>query len=301
MSRNKSNPVIVDFIAIYRSEPCLWQVKSHDYHDRTKKDAAYAKLAKKLDEVEPGATKKSVISKINSLRCAFRKEKKKVEASKKSGASTDSIYKPVLWYYDLLDFLQDQDTPRMSSSNLDSETDEEFDENPLPAEEVVNADVEESTSKTADVQEVSATQPKLPITSRPGVNKRKKIHDDLTVEVLSTVRDHFKSPKEQQLDRYDLLGKSIAVKLRGLEKRQALIAEKKIGDILFEAEMGFLGTSSLYNHGSSSSHSTTPCPTPSPTYGQGSFAQNHNERIGYSFHSLDNTTASFFSQFDANS
>lgn len=124
MSRNKPNPVIVDFIAIYRSEPCLWQVKSHDYHDRTKKDAAYAKLVKKLDEVEPGATKQSVINKINSLRSAFRKKKRKVEASKKSGASTDSIYKPVLWYYDLFDFLQDQDTPRTSSSNLDSEGDE---------------------------------------------------------------------------------------------------------------------------------------------------------------------------------
>lgn len=123
MSR-KQNQVIVDFIAIYRSEPCLWQVKSSEYHDRAKKDAAYNKLAKKLQEVEPDAEKKSVLSKINSLRSAFRKEKKKLEASKKSGASADSIYKPVLWYYDLFDFLHDQDTPRTSNSNLDSENDE---------------------------------------------------------------------------------------------------------------------------------------------------------------------------------
>lgn len=89
-----------------------------------KKDAAYAKLAKKLDEVEPGAGKKHVINKINSLRSAFRKEKKKVEASMKSGASTDSIYKPVLWYYDLFEFLQDQDVPRTTISNLNDESDE---------------------------------------------------------------------------------------------------------------------------------------------------------------------------------
>ena len=86
MSHNKPNPVIKDFIAMYRSELCLWQVRSHDYHNHTKKDAAYAKLVKKLEEVEPGATKMSVINKINSLRSAFRKEKKKVEASKKTGA-----------------------------------------------------------------------------------------------------------------------------------------------------------------------------------------------------------------------
>ena len=59
--------MIVEFIELYRSEPCLWQVKSEEYHDRTKKDVAYSKLVKKLEELEPGATKKSVVMKINSL------------------------------------------------------------------------------------------------------------------------------------------------------------------------------------------------------------------------------------------
>ena len=86
--------MIVEFIELYRSEPCLWQVKSEEHYDRTKKDVAYSKLVKKLEELEPDATKKSVLMKINSLRSAYRKEKKKVEASKKFGASTDSIYKP---------------------------------------------------------------------------------------------------------------------------------------------------------------------------------------------------------------
>lgn len=45
---------------------------------------------------------------------------------------------------------------------------------------------------------------------------KNKINDDLTAEVLTTVCEHFKTPKKQ-LDRYDLLGKSIVVKLRGLE------------------------------------------------------------------------------------
>lgn len=81
MSR-KHNQVIVDFIELYRSEPCLWQVTSADYHDRAKKDAAYSRLAKKLEEMEPGTTKKSVLSKINSLRSAYRKEKKKLRLRK---------------------------------------------------------------------------------------------------------------------------------------------------------------------------------------------------------------------------
>lgn len=53
---------------------------------------------------------------------------------------------------------------------------QEFGDNPLPVEEV-NSDAEDSTMSTsiiADVQEVSQTQPKQPITSRPGSNKRKR-------------------------------------------------------------------------------------------------------------------------------
>ncbi|CAH1988849.1 unnamed protein product [Acanthoscelides obtectus] len=146
---------------------------------------------------------------------------------------------------------------------------EESVDNALPTEETGEAD-DDVEMRTAVVEEVSRKS-QQPITSRPGCNKKQKKNEDLTTETLMTVRDHFKTPKEQ-LDRFDLLGKTIAVKLRGLEKRQALIAEKKIGDILFEAEMGSLNTAPIYRYAASPSQSpnTTPCPTPSPTYGQGS-------------------------------
>lgn len=120
MSR-KENKTIAEFIELYKSEPCLWKVKCSAYHDRTKKDAAYAILCEKLKEIEPNATKKSVLAKINSLRSAYRKERKRVQDSMRSGSSTDSIYKATLWYYDLMNFVHDQEIPRSSISNLDIE------------------------------------------------------------------------------------------------------------------------------------------------------------------------------------
>jgi hypothetical protein len=33
-----------ELIEMYRSEPYLWEVKQKDYHDRSKKNAAYTKL-----------------------------------------------------------------------------------------------------------------------------------------------------------------------------------------------------------------------------------------------------------------
>ncbi|KAL3287415.1 hypothetical protein HHI36_001888 [Cryptolaemus montrouzieri] len=125
----------------------------------------------------------------------------------------------------------------------------------------LNGDTEGSTSTIADAQ---ATQSKTPITSRPISYRKRKINDDLSTEVLTTVRDHFKTPREQ-LDRYDLIGKTNAVRLRGLEKRLASIAEKETNDVLCEAEMGYLRTSPMPHYVSSASHSSTPSPSPSPS------------------------------------
>lgn len=121
MSNQKRTQVIEEFIELYKSEPCLWLVKSKEYHHLALRDAAYTKLLTKLKESEPDAVKDTVIKKINNLRSNFRKEKKKFDTSKKSGAATDDLYKPTLWYYNLFDFLGDQDTPSTSVSNLHDE------------------------------------------------------------------------------------------------------------------------------------------------------------------------------------
>lgn len=59
-------------------------------------------------QVEPNANKDLVVKKINSLRTAYRKERKKVIDTTKSGSGTDEIYIPTLWYYTLFDFLHDR-------------------------------------------------------------------------------------------------------------------------------------------------------------------------------------------------
>lgn len=97
----------------------MWNVKTKDYSNRIKKNEAYERLVHKLKEKDDGATRDTVTKKINNMRSSFRKELKKVESSMRSGVSTEDIYHPSLWYYDLLLFLRDQETPRASSSNID--------------------------------------------------------------------------------------------------------------------------------------------------------------------------------------
>ncbi|CAK1597851.1 unnamed protein product [Parnassius mnemosyne] len=115
---------LAEFIELYRNEPCLWQNKSKEYHDRERKSAAYKVLLEKIKEIDSTATIDTVKNKINTLRCTFKKEVLKVKSSQRSGSGKDDIYIPKLWYYDLLQFLTDQEVPRSSRSNI-SKDDEE--------------------------------------------------------------------------------------------------------------------------------------------------------------------------------
>lgn len=110
--------LLEDFIREYHNHPCLWKIKSKDYHDKSKRDAAYNELLKKYILIDPDANKDVVVKKINAFRTNYRREKKKIQDSLHSGIGTDDVYIPTLWYYDMFHFLDDQETPRTSESNL---------------------------------------------------------------------------------------------------------------------------------------------------------------------------------------
>ncbi|KAG8291157.1 hypothetical protein J6590_067594 [Homalodisca vitripennis] len=54
----------------------------------------------------------------------MRREHKKGTERKRSGAGTDAVHVPKLWYYKLLLFLSDQEEVRLSITSLDSPTED---------------------------------------------------------------------------------------------------------------------------------------------------------------------------------
>ena len=108
-----------EFIELYRQNECLWRIRSKDYMNKLKKNEAYELLAEKLKEKDSDATIETVKKRINNMRSVFRKEMKKVSESIRSGGSAADVYAPQLWYYSLLLFLKDQETPRKSATNMD--------------------------------------------------------------------------------------------------------------------------------------------------------------------------------------
>lgn len=75
-------------------------------------------LISKFQEVNTEANEDFVKKKINNFRTSYKRERKLVQNSAKSGKGTDDIYKPKLWYFRLQSFLNDQDVPRKAVSNL---------------------------------------------------------------------------------------------------------------------------------------------------------------------------------------
>lgn len=128
--RQCSREFLTEFIALYESFPCIWRVKSKEYSDRDKKVEAYDSLVEKFKEIDATANRETVVKKINSMRSVYRKELAKVNKSIRSGAGEDEIYKPSLWYFDLLRFLNDQETPRQSRNTMAEDEESAVDEAP---------------------------------------------------------------------------------------------------------------------------------------------------------------------------
>lgn len=113
-------PFISAFIELYRAYPCLWKVKDDSYANKRSRDEAYGELLKFYQKTVPSATVDTVKKKINNLRCAFRKELKKVK-QQKSGSSGDDAYTPSLWYFDLLLFTADHEETRATIGSEESQ------------------------------------------------------------------------------------------------------------------------------------------------------------------------------------
>nr|CAH7740073.1 unnamed protein product [Callosobruchus chinensis] len=122
-----SHEFIAEFINLYKSFPCLYEIKSKDYLNKGMKLSAYNQFVEKLKTLDPTATKDTVVKKINNMRSSYRKELKKIRESRRTGSSGE-IYASSLWYFHLLDFLYDQEVPRKSHSNMEEEESSQDDE-----------------------------------------------------------------------------------------------------------------------------------------------------------------------------
>ncbi|XP_026481177.1 uncharacterized protein LOC113387989 [Ctenocephalides felis] len=218
------------FIEIYRNEPCLWQVKSAAYHDKNFKNSAYDKLVEQYKYIEPSANRNLIVKKINSLHTNYKKENKKIDESKRSGAGTSEVYEPKLWYFKHLTFLDDDHSvPRAHDSNISGIN---FDQE-IESDCFIDDGDEELSVRASSIPSCSS-EPSG--SSRPPKRKRRSTTEDLQNEVLMSINKRLNNPTED----YEAYGKYIAATLRRMPKTQTPMLKNIIDQAIFKAEMGEL-------------------------------------------------------------
>ncbi|XP_066443218.1 uncharacterized protein [Eleutherodactylus coqui] len=241
-SRASAHKFLKEFIDMYRSFPCLWNMKISDYSNKQKRLKAYESMVNLCRSVCPSANIQFVKHKIANLRTVFKKEFNKVQVSKKTATSADDVYVPRLWYFDLLKFTIGQDVPKEGSSNSGEsqecrQEDEPVDESMEILEDSTNVSQVTSNSQSEDVD----YDPQEDV---PFIRKRKKgkmyNDDDLSNELLSQAAAIL----SKNNDEYDAFGITVASKLRRMEEKQRLVAEVLIMDVLYKGMLNQLSEES---------------------------------------------------------
>ncbi|CAK1590956.1 unnamed protein product [Parnassius mnemosyne] len=233
--RKYSRAFVTEFIELYRELPSLWMVKSKDYSNRDLKSQSYEILVGKFKEVEPNADRDFVLKKIKNMRDVWRRQHEKIEKSLKSGMAVEDIPTPSLWYYDLLNFLKDQETTRSSITNIKIGN---KDRGPVDEELGINRNEDVDSDTFSESTQSPAPSTVSTTASRDSNKKKKRPRED----ILSKINAHLSEPIPT--DRWEHTAKSWAGILKSLPNDQQIFAEKLINNVLFEARMNSLSRQS---------------------------------------------------------
>ncbi|KAK3883288.1 hypothetical protein Pcinc_002881 [Petrolisthes cinctipes] len=247
-------------IQLYRQNPCLWNVKADVYKDRNKRVSAINKITAELQKSGVSASASEVKKKIESIRCQYRRELRKQEKSKKSGAGADDIYTPTLWCFNDLCFLNDGDNMRDSVSNLDSQVvhvSEEVSDHEIfndPALQQTD-DSPPHTTPTADTSVPSTSRDSVrPATPEPSRiqpqmtrGRKRSLITDERREVLQEALHQLQrlSQSEEDNDNDGAFGGVVTNDLRQMNEQNKIIAQKLISEVLFLGKLGKLSFSSM--------------------------------------------------------
>ncbi|CAH1100756.1 unnamed protein product [Psylliodes chrysocephalus] len=224
-----SKEILTQFLEIYRKHPALWMVKSKDYTNKNLKDKGHRELIELCKQVIENPDKNFFCKKNQSIRSCFRKELKKVEQSKRSGASENDVYTPSLWYFDLLLFTRDSETCSDSISNVDHE------ENSDTVLDIRNEKETEMQNETgeenSDIEEETPDPKNGTVNSRFITNSRSKKFKSLKDDKSAFMRTCVENLNKKE-DEHQLFGSHVAAKLKKMNETQQIYAENLINQIL---------------------------------------------------------------------
>uniref|UniRef100_A0A1Y1MXA0 MADF domain-containing protein n=1 Tax=Photinus pyralis TaxID=7054 RepID=A0A1Y1MXA0_PHOPY len=121
-----SNDQVSLLIEQYQQHECLYFVQHRDYHNKNRRNAALQQICEKMNQIRPNTSIHEIQKKWNGIRNTYASERRKSIASSRSGAGSEDIYIPSLWYYEKLVFLNEHLNIRKSVSSYATEESENY-------------------------------------------------------------------------------------------------------------------------------------------------------------------------------
>ncbi|XP_053625186.1 uncharacterized protein LOC128683507 [Plodia interpunctella] len=224
MNSNMSNKlsereIIVEMLRLYKEKPYLWNPTHMNYNDKKVRKKGFMELLEIYQLICEDATIDTIRKKIDYLRCGYRRERRKVLAAKAQGEE----HIPILWYYDYLSFLHDDD---LNNSKLETAT-------YLQENEDGGFELQEVPEKRSKIEEIMLSAPDMsPIHNSDSSNE-------------PTKKESLDDPEETMIDlESEAFGRTVGLQLRELTSTQRYIAEKLISEVIFYGRLGQLATNS---------------------------------------------------------
>jgi hypothetical protein len=92
---------IMKFVELYRDCECSWNIQSPEIKSRDARDQALKHLSAEMKIIGFGT--KAVAQKIKNIRTTYKQKVHKIMKSKTTGSSPDSIYKPKIPWFEMVD------------------------------------------------------------------------------------------------------------------------------------------------------------------------------------------------------
>uniref|UniRef100_A0A6P7H525 Uncharacterized protein LOC114346196 n=1 Tax=Diabrotica virgifera virgifera TaxID=50390 RepID=A0A6P7H525_DIAVI len=107
-------------LILYENYPCLYDIRSSKYHNKVERIQALEDIKNNLIAHNNSITVDLIKKKIHGIRSQYFTEVNKIKKSEASGASTDDVYVPKLWFFEMASFLNESTSVTcQGESNLD--------------------------------------------------------------------------------------------------------------------------------------------------------------------------------------
>ncbi|XP_050072051.1 uncharacterized protein LOC126559931 [Anopheles maculipalpis] len=221
------NETVLRFITLVKRNSCLWNPKNRQFRNKAQEEKAWNDIAEVM-----GFSVDELKDKWVSLKSSFRAYQIKFVSEPEKARK---------WFaFDAIKFLATPSNSAVRCYDTSSPNKEE-----LVIEVCKN---EDGTIDYYDEEHEDGEDEENSVTleSSEPCEELKMAHSTTTTN--SCVPEvEPKLPMDVTLDRSSIFGQSISVKLKCLDRRQQMIAEKIISDIMFEAELGNLTTEHVWD------------------------------------------------------